>query len=154
VDVKLCFCLLALLSLAACSGPPRPLVVKQYLLRDQKRVTDEEGMVGMEKSRRLLGAVSMAERKERLGQYYTIIWNDAAGVGTGDVKIVFEYQQGATASKIKSMTKSFPASQKSGKVEFSVIGSNFFKNGKVLTWKSTLMRGQKEVAHRQSYLWQ
>lgn len=150
--MNLRYCLFAVLALAACSGPPSPLVVKQFQLRDQKHAEGDDAMVSMEKSRRLLGAVSMAERKERLGQYYTILWSDPAG--PGDVKIVFFYQQGATASKIKKMTKTFAASETQGVAEFSVIGENYFKGGKVLTWKAILMRGNREIAHRQSYLWQ
>lgn len=152
--MNLCYFLFAVVALTACSGPPKPLVVKQFQLRDQKHSEGDDAMVSMEKSRRLLGAVSMAERKGRLGQYYTILWNDPAGGSQGDVKIVFLYQQGATASKIKKMEKIFLASETQGTAEFSVIGDNYFKNGKVLTWKAILMRGNKELAHRQSYLWQ
>ncbi len=111
-------------------------------------------MVRMEKERRLRGAVSMAERKERLGQYYTVLWSDRDGVGTGEVEVIFEYQQGATASLVKHMTKNFKASDESGKAEFAVIGENYFKNGKVLAWKATVRRGKQVVATRQSYLWQ
>ena len=32
------------------------------------------------------------------GQYYTLIWHDPAGAGQGEVEVVFQYQQGATAS--------------------------------------------------------
>jgi hypothetical protein len=111
-------------------------------------------MVGMEKQRRLYGAVSMQERQERLGQYYTIRWNDAAGAGQGPVKVVFRYQQGATASLVKEMVEYADSSKSQGSVEFSVIGENYFKNGKVLAWKAILERGGKILGTRQSYLWQ
>ena len=109
-------------------------------------------MVRMEKSRRLLGAVSMEERRNRLGQYYTLIWSDPDG--QGEVEVVFQYQQGATASLVKRMVRSFPSSAREGKVEFAVIGDDYFKGGKVLAWKATLQRGGKVVSTRQSYLWQ
>jgi hypothetical protein len=152
VNVRLCLFPIALL--AACAGPREGLVVKQFLLRDQDRKGSDEPMVRMEKERRLRGAVSMAERKERLGQYYTVLWSDRDGVGTGEVEVIFEYQQGATASLVKHMTKNFKASDESGKAEFAVIGENYFKNGKVLAWKATVRRGKQVVATRQSYLWQ
>lgn len=110
-------------------------------------------MVRMEKERRLRGAVSMEERRGRLGQYYTMLWNDQAGAGSAPVEVLFEFQQGGSASKIKRRTMGFPASDKSGKAEFSVIGDDYFKGGRVLAWKATLSRGPKVLATRQSYLW-
>lgn len=111
-------------------------------------------MVRMEKSRHLLGAVSMEERRNRLGQYYTLIWNDPDGAGRGEVELVFQYQQGATASLVKRMAKTFPSAARDGQVEFAVIGENYFKGGKVLAWKATLERGGKVIATEKSYLWQ
>lgn len=140
--------------LAACSGKPEPLTVKQFQVRDQVRNEDENPMVLMEKQRRLLGAVSMEERRQRLGQYYTLLWSDPAGVGQGDVRVLFQYQQGATASLVKHMSKDFSSSTAKGVAEFAVIGDDYFKSGKVLTWKATVTRGGKELASKQSYLWQ
>ena len=154
--MKLLSCLLAALSLflGACAGPPETLVVKQFLLRDQVRNTGDEPMVRSEKSRHLRGAVSMEERRQRLGQYYTLLWSDPAGAGQGDVELLFQYQQGATASRVKRMTQRFPASDREGRVEFAVIGDDYFKSGRVLAWKATLSRGGRELATRRSYLWQ
>jgi uncharacterized protein YcfL len=144
--------LLAVL-LAACAGPPETLVVKQYVLRDQERSDSDEPMVRMEKSRRLHGAVSMAERRQRLGQYYTLLWQDPDGVGRGDVEVLFQYQQGASASRIKVMKKTFPAGAAEGTADFAVIGDDYFNNGKVLSWRASVTRGGRELASRQSYLW-
>ena len=96
----------------------------------------------------------MEERRQRLGQYYTLIWNDAAGAGRGDVEVVFQYQQGATASRVKHMSRKFPATDAEGIAEFAVIGDDYFKNGKVLAWKATVSRGGRELASKKSYLWQ
>ena len=131
-----------------------PLVVKQFLLRDQVRDRDEEPMVRMEKERRLRGAVSMEERHQRLGQYYTLLWSDPAGAGQGPVEVVFQYQQGASASRVKRMTKEFPASDAAeGIAEFAVIGDDYFTNGRVLAWQATVLRDGREFASRRSFLW-
>lgn len=111
-------------------------------------------MVKMEKLRRLHGSVSMAERAQKLGQYYTLVWNDEAGVGQGDVELILQYQQGATGSRIKRMMNTFPSGESEGKVEFSIVGEDYKKNGRVLAWKATLQRGKRVIATRQSYLWQ
>lgn len=146
--------LFAALLLVSCAGQRQPLVVKQFQLRDQARASGEDPMVRMEKERRLRGAVSMAERKERLGQYYTLIWNDVPGANQGEVTVVFQYQQGVTASLVKRLVKTFPSSDTRGMADFAVIGENYFKNGRVLAWKATLQRGNRVIATRQSYLWQ
>ncbi|RPJ34854.1 MAG: hypothetical protein EHM17_05025 [Verrucomicrobiaceae bacterium] len=145
--------ILAAILLSACAGPRETLVVKQFRLSDQGRGASEDPMVRMEKARRLHGAVSMAERRQRLGQYYTLVWHDPEGAGTGPVEAVFEYQQGATASRVKRMTKAFPASDDSGVAEFAVIGDDYFTGGKVLAWRASVWRGGRELASRQSYLW-
>jgi hypothetical protein len=152
--VNLCYCLLAALLLGACAGPPQALVVKQFQLRDQTRDSADEPMVRMEKERRLRGAVSMAERKEKLGQYYTLLWSNPEGAGLGMVEVIFQYQQGATASRVKRMSKSFDSADMEGVAEFAVIGESYFDGGKVLAWKATLQRGTRVIATQQSYLWQ
>jgi len=151
--VKLIFISLLALCLGACAGRQETLVVKQFLLRDQVRNTQDEPMVRMEKERRLHGAVSMAERRQRLGQYYTLIWRDSAGVNQGPVEVVFQYQQGATGSRKKRITQEFPASASNGIVEFAVIGDNYLKGGRVLAWQATVLRNGRELASSRSYLW-
>lgn len=146
--------LLVAVLLGACAGTQPPLVVKQFVVRDQESGRGDEPMTTMEKNRHLLGAVSMEERRQRLGQYYTMLWHDETGAGSGPVEVVFQYQQGATASRVKRMTKQFPASDGKGKAEFAVIGDDYFDNGKVLAWKATVSRGGRELASRRSYLWQ
>jgi hypothetical protein len=151
--VKRFLILLVAVGLGACAGPQEALVVKQFQLRDQEWKSGDEPMVRMEKGRLLRGAVSMEERRQRLGQYYTLLWQDAEGVGQGTVEVVFEYQQGATASLVKRMSKTFPAADAKGSAEFAVIGDNYFTGGKVLAWKATVRRGGRELATKQSYLW-
>ncbi|MGL4399368.1 MAG: hypothetical protein ACRCXD_05845 [Luteolibacter sp.] len=141
------------LLLGACVGTTRKLEVKQFHFRDETLVSTDEPMIRMEKLRRLHGAVTAIERRERLGQYFTLLWNDSDGVGDGEVEVVFQYQQGASASKVKRMSKRFPASDAAGIVEFAVIGGDYFKGGKVLTWKATVFRGTREIGSKQSYLW-
>ncbi len=152
--MKFCFSLVTVLFLVACAGPRETLTVKQFKLRDEATDSREEPAIRMEKLRRVHGAVSMEERKKKLGQYYTILWNDPKGVGQGEVELLFQYQQGASGSRIKKMTRVFPASADKGEAEFAVIGDDYFIGGKVLTWKTTLRRGDRELATRQSYLWQ
>ncbi|MCB1130589.1 MAG: hypothetical protein KDN05_05625 [Verrucomicrobiae bacterium] len=141
--------LLATALLASCAADRAPLVVKTYQLRDQEREPDADPMARMEKHRRLLGAVSLEQRRGRLGQYYTVLWNDPAA-GT-PVTVTFEYQQGG--SRVKRMTRDFPADAVEGRAEFAITGDDYSENGRVLAWHVTLERGGNELASRQSYLW-
>jgi hypothetical protein len=152
--VKLVICLPLVLLLAACAGPGDPLIVKPFLLRDQVRDSGLDPMVRMEKERRLRGAVSMEERRQRLGQYYSLQWHDAAGAGQGEVEIVFQYRQGGSGSRVKRMSRSFASDETRGTAEFAVIGDDYFEGGRVLAWKATLTRGGREISSRRSYLWE
>jgi len=151
--VKRWYLLLAVVALSGCAAEKEGLVVKQFYLREQTDGAGEDALVRGEKLRRLYGAVSMEERRGRLGQYYTVLWNDQTGVGTGPAEVVFEYQQGGTASLVKRTSQSFSAEQSTGKAEFSIIGDNYFNNGKVIAWKVSLKRDGKVLNTRQSYLW-
>jgi len=147
------FPFMAAIAVSACTASRETLVVKQFVLRDQERDPSEDPMVSMEKARRLHGAVSITERRQRLGQYYTMVWSDPNGVGSGPVEVLFEYQQGATASRVKRATQSFQEADASGIAEFAIIGDNYFNGGKVLAWRASVKRGGREIASRQSYLW-
>lgn len=136
--------------LASCGGTPDALVVKSFILRDQDSVVENDPMVQNEKSRRLYGAVTVEERAQRLGQYYTVLWNADAGL---DKEIIFQYQQGKSGSRIKRMTRTIPAGTSDGSLEFTVIGDDYFDNGRVLAWKMTLKAGGEVISTKQSYLW-
>ncbi|MFT4175177.1 MAG: hypothetical protein QM627_00840 [Luteolibacter sp.] len=145
--------LLAVLALVSCAGSRDALTVKQFQLKDMDVGNISEPSVRMEILRRLHGAVSAEEKASRQGQYYTVLWEDPAGRNQGPVEVIFEYQQGATASRVKGKKQTFAASDTRGKAEFAVIGRDFTVNGRVLAWKITLRRGDRIVASKQSYLW-
>ena len=139
------------LLIIGCAKNTEPLVVKMQTVRDQNTLSKEDPMVDHEKAVRLYGAVSMQERRQRLGQYYTVLWNADAGVNK---EISFEYQQGNSGSKIKTIKRHLDVDAVSGKEEFSVIGDNYFDNGRVLTWRISLISDGKTIATKQSYLWE
>jgi len=145
--------LLLILCLSACSTRSS-LEVDSFFMRDFSTPETDEPMVRMEKLRRLHGALTAAERNDRLGHYYSMLWSDPAGAGKGGIEIVFEYQQGSTASKVKQQWQRFAATDRSGKAEFRVTGNDYLKGGRVLAWKATLKRGGREIESHHSYLWE
>jgi len=144
---------LAVCLLAGCAGEKQPLVVKQYTLRNQDTSENDDPMVRQEQLRRLYGAVSLEERKAKLGQYFTILWNLPESTGS-DREIVFRYQQGGSGSLVKTMTRKLPAGSAGGKEEFGVTGDDYFDNGRVLAWKTDLIVDGNTVASEKSYLWE
>lgn len=140
-----------LLCLAACSAPVVPLTIKQFTLRDQETNKAGDPMIQNERLRRLHGAVSIEERKQRLGQYYTVLWNADADA---QKVFVFRYRQASSGSRIKEMCRSLPIGEVQGKEEFTIIGDNYFDNGRVLAWKLDLTANGKTIASKQSYLWE
>ena len=143
--------LLCIGMMASCATSSDPLIVKQFTLRDQELPKGVVSMVSHEKQRRLYGAVSIEDRKGRLGQYYTAIWALPAG-SAQDGKLVFQYQQGKSGSRVRRMEREISGTH--GKEEFAVIGDDYFGNGRVLTWKMSLISGGETVATEQSYLWE
>ena len=145
--------LLLILCLTGCSTRSS-LEVDSFFMRDFSTPETDEPMVRMEKLRRLHGALTAAERNDRLGHYYTMHWSDPAGAGKGEIEIVFEYQQGSTASQVKRQWQRFASTDRNGKAEFRVTGNDYLKGGRVLAWKATLKRGGREIESRHSYLWE
>ena len=145
--------LLLILCLTGCSTRSS-LEVDSFFMRDFSTPETDEPMVRMEKLRRLHGALTAAERNDRLGHYYTMHWSDPAGAGKGEIEIVFEYQQGSTASQVKRQWQRFASSDRRGKAEFRVTGNDYLKGGRVLAWKATLKRGGREIESHHSYLWE
>ncbi len=128
------------------------LEVKPLHLREIGGDEGDDPMIRGERQRRMHGAISVAEQGEKLGYYYTVLWNDGDESAAGEV--VFEFQQGSTGSRVKRMTHQIPAGEGSGQAEFSLIGEDYRKGGRVLAWRCKLFRDGREVASKQSYLWQ
>ncbi len=138
--------------LVSCGGNPEPLKVKQSHLRDIDIVNRDAQMIRGEQLYRMRGAVTLEQRKNRLGHYYTVYWNRPQA-GAGEMKIIFEYQQAATASKVLTITRDIPAGQNSGVMEFNIIGKPYREGGNILAWRAKLIRGSQVVASKRSYLW-
>ncbi|MEM1084717.1 MAG: hypothetical protein AAGI48_11465 [Verrucomicrobiota bacterium] len=137
--------------LAAC-GSPEALDVRPFHIREVKNKGGGEPLIDAEQKRRMYGAVGVREQEQRLGQYYTVNWHDEA-VGQ-PVRVIFEYQQASSASKVLRQVQEFDGSSRKGSAEFRVIGEDYLEGGRVLSWRCTLERGGQEVASRHSYLWQ
>ena len=142
--------------MVSCGGPRPVLEIDQFHLRDS---SSEDGYLPFEdqvekadRIKRLYGAVSAEERKERLGDYYTVRWNGPLEHENEEIRIVFDYRQAATGSAIKSMEQRLPAASK-GACEFIVNRESYRKGGRVLAWRVRYYRGGELIVTKRSYLW-
>lgn len=138
--------------LVSCGGSSDPLQVRQFHLRDTDITNKDAQMVRAEQLYRMNGAVTLEQRKNRLGNYYTIYW-DTPEAAAGGMKIIFEYQQAATSSKVLTMTRNIPAGQSTGSMELNIIGKAYREGGSVLAWRARLMKGNQVIDSKRSYLW-
>lgn len=146
------YLLLMVFGLVAGCGSPETLEVKPFHIREVGLGNEGEPLIDAEERRRMYGAVGVREQEQRLGQYFSIHWRDES-LGQ-PVRVKFEYQQASTASKVLVKFQDFDAESREGKAEFAIIGDDYLKGGRVLSWKCTLLRGGQEVASRHSYLWE
>lgn len=139
-------------ALVSCGGP-QALDVRPYHLRELPlEVNEDEPMLRGERLRRMHGAIGIREQEQRLGQYYTVLWHDDA-VGA-PVRVVMRYRQASSGSRVLWKEQEFAGEQQEGKAEFRVVGDDYIDGGRVLAWRVSLLRGEHEVASRQSYLWE
>lgn len=121
-------------------------------LRNLEIEAEGEPMIRNNQRRLLHGAIGVREQEQMLGHYFTVLWyNEEAGE---PVTVKLEYQQGSSGSLVKTLTQEFDGSDSRGMAEFEIIGDNYLKNGRVLAWRCSLWRGNREVSHRQSFLWE
>jgi hypothetical protein len=141
--------------LASCSSQDADLLkVRHYHLQDVDAVDLDSAMARGEQMYRLRGAVTMVERRSRLGHYYSVDWKKGATTGnTADLSVEMDYLQSATASKVLHMSCKLPKDAVSGKVEFQVTGESYRVGGQVLAWRIRLMQGDRVLAEKRSYLW-
>ncbi len=145
---------------AGCSTQNQNLCVDKFTLRSIKIEGNDVAMVRGDQQKRLYGAVSIAEHKERIGQYYLLRWNlynqpniNPDSQWDRPVQLVFRYKQTATGSDIKTKSKTYPLGTKQGKWAFNNIGKDYATGGRLLAWRADLIYGGQIISTKESYLW-
>ena len=145
------FVVLVMALLGACSlSPDQALVVRQFHLRDTEPDSKKAPMVRGEQVYRLKGAVTLEQREERLGDYYTVTWR---ALGAEPTRLVMDFQQSSSGAKVHCMSRDLPTKVSGGKVEFKVTGDTYRVGGRVLAWRIRLMQGSEVLSEKRSYLW-
>lgn len=145
------FCLL----MVSCAKTPEGLTVSTYHLRESMFQENGDPMVRGEIQRYLHGAVTVEERRQKIGQYYHVTWKHSdqlpSGLG-GKTEVVFEYLQAASGSQIKRIAQQ-AQSPAQADAYFTIAGKDYAKNGRVLAWRVSVRNNGETLASKQSYLW-
>lgn len=137
---------------ACATKEPEPLRVRQFHMSSITPSSINSQMVRGEQQYRLRGEVTSAERQTKLGQYYTVHWENTVNA-PAPLRIIMDYQQAATGFKQLQMVSDLPVGERSGDIEFQVNGENYRRNGRVLSWRMRLMSGEQVIDEKRSYLW-
>ena len=123
---------------------------KYFLLDPAKQPVSVDPMIRFEQRHHLRGAITSEERKERYGHYYVFWWNDRA---LTPAVIRLEYRQENTGVKTKVQEFAVNAPYPKNRTRFQVTGADYQIGGRVTSWRVSIIRDGKIIAHDQSYLW-
>lgn len=97
------------------------------------------------------GAVTKAQKKEKMGQYYVVSWDNDGDVN--NLILRFDYRQEKTKDLVHTLE--IPYKQVDGfhKATFSITGDAYEKFGPVKSWRVSVVRNGVIVAKEQSFIW-
>ena len=113
-----------------------------------KPTVDE--MISFERQRVNFGAVTLVDRMQRYGHYYTFFWRSDR---KADLTVRFEYRQQKLGAYVQAKELFYPAAKGSVESKFAVIGDDYLEEGKVTAWRALLIENGKIVGLTQSFLW-
>lgn len=150
---NLCAGFLAAALLVGCaSNQPTSAIrkVQPFHLKEIQAGPGQDRMIRSESQKRLWGAVTNTERRERMGNYFMTYWGvDEASPAT----VRFEYRQARTGSKLFKQEVQVAAPGRRNVTEFSVLGENYEKQGRVVAWRIQVIQGDQVVGEETSFLW-
>jgi len=110
-----------------------------------------EASLGFERTYRLYGAITNADRNQRYGNYLDFFWRAKR---PANVTVRLEYRQEKLRSFVQAREISYQNVKGNTKTEFAIIGDDYFQDGRVTAWRCLLIEDGKIVAENRSYLWE
>jgi len=104
-----------------------------------------------ERSYRLHGAITNADKNQRYGNYFDFFWRLKR---PANVTVRLEYRQEKLRSFVQAREISYENAKGNMKTEFTVIGDDYLQDGRVTAWRCLLIENGKIVAENRSYLWE
>lgn len=109
-----------------------------------------DASITFERQRALRGAVTAVDRLRRFGNYYTFYWRTKR---SADLIVRLEYRQENLGAYVQAQELVYPGAKGSFRSDFSVVGDDYFEDGKVTAWRAILIENGRIVALNQSFLW-
>jgi hypothetical protein len=110
-----------------------------------------EASLGFERTYRLYGAISQADKNQRYGNYLDFFWRVKR---PANVTVRLEYRQEKLRAFVQAREVSYSNATGNNKTEFAIIGDDYFQDGRVTAWRCLLIENGKIVAENRSYLWE
>jgi hypothetical protein len=104
-----------------------------------------------ERSYRLHGAITNADKYQRYGNYFDFFWRVKR---PANVTVRLEYRQEKLRSFVQAREISYENAKGNMKTEFAIIGDDYNQDGRVTSWRCLLIENGKIVAENRSYLWE
>ena len=110
-----------------------------------------EASLGFERTYRLYGAISNADKNQRYGNYLDFFWRVKR---PANVTVRLEYRQEKLRSFVQAREISYANAKGNYKTGFTIIGDDYFQDGRVTAWRCLLIEDGKIVAENRSFLWE
>jgi hypothetical protein len=110
-----------------------------------------EASIGFERTYRLYGAITNADRNQRYGNYFDFFWRVKR---PANVTVRLEYRQEKLRSFVQAREISYANAKGNLKTAFTIIGDDYLADGRVTAWRCLLIENGHIVAENRSYLWE
>jgi hypothetical protein len=110
-----------------------------------------EASLGFERTYRLYGAITNADRNQRYGNYFDFFWRVKR---PANVTVRLEYRQEKLRSFLQARELSYANAKGNYKTEFAIIGDDYLQDGRVTAWRCLLIENGRIVAENRSFLWE
>lgn len=107
--------------------------------------------LGFERSYRLHGAITKADKNQRYGNYFDFFWRAKR---PANVTVRLEYRQERLRAFLQAREITYENVKGNRKTEFTIIGDDYLQDGRVTAWRCLLIENGKIVAEDRSFLWE
>ena len=110
-----------------------------------------EMSLGFERTYRMHGAITAADRNQRYGNYFDFFWRAKR---PANVTVRLEYRQEKLRAFLQAREVTYENVKGNNKTEFAIIGDDYLQDGRVTAWRCLLIENGKIVAENRSFLWE
>ena len=110
-----------------------------------------EASLGFERSYRLHGAITNADKHQRYGTYFDFFWRAKR---PANVTVRLEYRQEKLRAFLQAREVTYENAKGNQKTEFRIIGDDYSQDGRVTAWRCLLIENGRIVAENRSFLWE